>query len=117
MKLNNIYRIATVSAIALFALAFTSCKEDKQTGDGVCKVTLVTRINPTMAGDTLRFEVKSGELMQEVPELTKQGFTFGGWYTDAASANKTTGKASFAPYDLSEQPIYLDVILYARWLK
>jgi uncharacterized repeat protein (TIGR02543 family) len=63
----------------------------------------------------------AGELVKDVPVLTRTGFKFDGWYANSADANpdpnKTPAVPKFPAYDVATKPIYLDVILYARWIK
>ena len=64
---------------------------------------------------------KAGELVQNAPVPTRAGYTFDGWYANSADANpnptKNTAPPKFPAYDITTKPIYLDVILYARWVK
>ncbi|MDR0898688.1 MAG: InlB B-repeat-containing protein [Oscillospiraceae bacterium] len=50
--------------------------------------------------------VKDGDAAQRPADPTRAGYTFGGWYSDAALT---------IPYDFS-QPVMGDMTLYARWI-
>ena len=55
-------------------------------------------------------EIKAGQPLPELPVPTRQGFTFGGWYT----AQDGKGE-KFVPGDVPE--LDSDVMLYAHWIK
>lgn len=50
-------------------------------------------------------EVRKGSWLSDVPVLTAEGYTFGGWYLDSEYKK---------PFDESEQ-IYEDMTLHAKW--
>lgn len=101
--------------VALFAAITVSCDKDDDV-DRTCKVALVTRVNPNTVGDTVYRDVQAGEFLLDVEDPVKPGFTFGGWFTDSGTADTKTGDPKFPAYDLKNKPIYLNTILYARWL-
>ncbi len=120
MKIPTIKVIFSIALTAIVIASFTnSCKKDEVI-DRTCKVTLIQNLT-TAATDTLFVDVLAGELAKNVPVLTRTGFKFDGWYTNSADANpdpaKTPAVPKFPAYNLSVKPIYLDVILYARWIK
>jgi uncharacterized repeat protein (TIGR02543 family) len=111
--------ISGVAIVAFIAL-LSSCKKDKAAVDRTCVVTFI--LNQTnSAGDTVVVKATAGELVQNPPVPVRAGFTFKGWYTNAADANpdptKNTAAPKFPAYDIATKPIYLDAILYARWTK
>lgn len=114
--MKKLYNGIYVCILALMLLCVISCDDDDC--DRTCLVTLVCNINSGVEGDELYYEVQAGEMLP-VPELVKEGYEFAGWYTDQATANNHTASATikFEPYDLDNIPIYLDVVLYARWIK
>jgi len=106
--------------IAVFVGIAYSCSSDEETIDRTCKATFL--LNLTNAGtDTTIVHVTAGELCDSVPALNRTGYIFDGWYTNSADANpdptKNTKAPKFPAYDVTSKPIYLDVILYARWIK
>lgn len=109
-----------MTLIAGFVVFFASCKKSDTAVDTTCHVAFI--LNQTnAAGDTTFVQVKAGQLAQNVPVPTRPGFTFAGWFTNSADANsdptKNTAAPKFPAYDVTSKPIYLDVILYARWTK
>jgi uncharacterized repeat protein (TIGR02543 family) len=111
-----------VAAILLIAGAglFSSCTKSEAPADKTCHVTFI--LNQTnAAGDTALVQATAGELIKNPPVPVRSGFTFSGWYTNSADANpdptKNTAAPKFPAYDLTTKPIYLDAILYARWVK
>jgi uncharacterized repeat protein (TIGR02543 family) len=50
--------------------------------------------------------VNDGELATQPSDPTKDGFTFGGWYTDAGLTT---------PFDFDNDVIVADITLYAKW--
>jgi uncharacterized repeat protein (TIGR02543 family) len=110
------------AAILLIAGAglFSSCTKSEAPVDKTCHVTFI--LNQTnAAGDTALVQATAGELIKNPPMPVRSGFTFSGWYTNSADANpdptKNTAAPKFPAYDLTTKPIYLDAILYARWVK
>jgi uncharacterized repeat protein (TIGR02543 family) len=70
-------------------------------------------------GFTVRFDSKGGSDVPaqtqmygeylEIPEPpTREGYSFTGWYTDAAC---------FEPWDIENRTIEMDITLYAGWEK
>lgn len=112
--------IFSIIVIATLMSSLYSCQKSDAVVDKTCKVTLIQNLT-NAAGDTLKLTATAGELLQGVPTLTRTGFKFDGWYTNAADANPDPTKNKTAPkfpvYDLTAKPIYLDVILYARWIQ
>ena len=110
------------AAILLTAGAglFSSCTKSEAPVDKTCHVTFI--LNQTnAAGDTVLVQATAGELIKNPPVPVRSGFTFSGWYTNSADANpdptKNTAAPKFPAYDIATKPIYLDAILYARWVK
>ena len=120
MKIPAIKLILSILVIVVIMGLNSSCKKSEVAIDKTCKVTLIQNLT-NAAGDTIKLEATAGELLQNVPTLTRTGFTFNGWYANSADANpdptKNTAAPKFPAYDLTTKPIYLDVILYARWIK
>lgn len=114
--MKKLYNGLYVCMLALILLCAISCHDDDC--DRTCSVTLVCNVNPGVEGDEIYYEVQAGEMLTP-PELVKEGYEFAGWYTDQATANNHAASATikFAPYVLDTMPIYLDVVLYARWVK
>ncbi|HVW61487.1 MAG TPA: InlB B-repeat-containing protein [Puia sp.] len=119
----NSFRIK-ISMLVLAAGGFAglagSCKKNNSPVDRTCTVAFI--LNETnAAGDTTFVDAKAGELVQNAPVPTRAGYTFDGWYANSADANpnptKNTAPPKFPAYDITTKPIYLDVILYARWVK
>jgi uncharacterized repeat protein (TIGR02543 family) len=112
--------IFSIIVIAGLMSSFYSCKKSDTVVNRTCKVYLIQNLT-NLAQDTLKLTATAGELLQGVPTLTRTGFTFNGWYANSADANpdptKNTAAPKFPAYDLTTKPIYLDVILYARWIK
>jgi uncharacterized repeat protein (TIGR02543 family) len=106
--------------MTVIVMATSSCKKNDVDVDRTCKVAFILNLT-NAAGDTTFIEAIAGELVQNVPVLTRAGFTFNGWYANSADANpdptKNTAAPKFPAYDVSVKPVYLDVILYARWIK
>jgi uncharacterized repeat protein (TIGR02543 family) len=119
MKIPVIKLILSIIVIVVIMGLNTSCKKS-EVAIRTCKVTLIQNLT-NAAGDSLFLEATAGELLQNVPVLTRTGYTFNGWYANSADANpdptKNTAAPKFPAYDLTTKPIYLDVILYARWIK
>jgi uncharacterized repeat protein (TIGR02543 family) len=97
-----------------------SCKKSKAAIDKTCTVAFI--LNETNnAGDTTFVTVQAGQLVQNAPAPVRTGYTFDGWYTNSADANpnptKNTADPKFPAYDITVKPIYLDAILYARWVQ
>ncbi len=106
-------------AISLVIGLMSSCQKSEVV-DRTCKVAFITNLT-NAAGDTVFVDVEAGQLAANIPVLTRTGFKFDGWFTNAADANpdptKTPAVTKFKPYDVTVKPIYLDMILYARWIK
>jgi uncharacterized repeat protein (TIGR02543 family) len=112
--------LVLILAAGGFAGLASSCKKSNASVDQTCKVAFI--LNETnAAGDTTFVDVMAGQLVQDPPAPVRAGFTFSGWYANSADANpnptKNTAPAKFPAYDISTKPIYLDAILYARWVK
>jgi uncharacterized repeat protein (TIGR02543 family) len=119
---NRSLRGMAVTAILLIAGAglFSSCSKSEAPVDRTCNVTFI--LNQTnAAGDTAVVQATAGEIIKNPPVPVRTGFTFSGWYTNSADANpdptKNTAAPKFPAYDITTKPIYLDAILYARWVK
>ncbi len=120
MKIEIHKLILPFAMISAFAILYSSCEDDEEKmTDRTCRVTFIRNLT-NEAGDTLFVEVEAGELISEPPVINREGFQFDGWYTNAADANPNPVKNKTAPkfpaYDISTKPIYLDMILYARWI-
>lgn len=120
MKVKINQAMLAIFAVVLATAALTSSCKKSQEVDRTCKVTFL--LNLTTAGtDTTVVTVTAGELVKNVPVLTRGTYKFDGWYVNAADANpdpnKTPAVTKFPAYDVATKPIYLDVILYARWIK
>lgn len=107
--------IATILVTGLMS----SCQKSDEVVDRTCKVAFITNLN-NLAGDTVFIDIEAGQMVN-APVLTRPGFKFDGWFTNSADANpdptKTPAVTKFKAYDLTVKPIYLDMILYARWIK
>jgi Listeria/Bacterioides repeat/Listeria/Bacterioides repeat/Listeria/Bacterioides repeat len=77
---------------------------DSQGGSAVPSLLVWTRQNSTSAGTTLDCKV------EKPADPTRKGYTFGGWYTDAAC---TDGKEF--DFSDSQKQVRTDTTLYARW--
>lgn len=110
----------SIIAISLVIGLMSSCQKSDDVVDRTCKVAFITNLT-NAAGDTVFVEVPAGQLATGVPSLTRTGFKFDGWFTNSADANpdptKTPAVTKFKAYDVTVKPIYLDMILYARWIK
>ena len=109
-----------ILGLAFLAVLLNACKKDKEAVDKTCTVAFI--LNQTNnAGDTTFVEATAGELINNAPVPSRAGYNFDGWYTNSADANpnptKNTAAPKFPAYDISVKPIYLDMILYARWVK
>jgi uncharacterized repeat protein (TIGR02543 family) len=98
----------------------SSCKKSKAAVDKTVTVAFI--LNETnAAGDTIFVKGTAGELIRDAPVPVRAGYNFNGWYTNTADANpnpaKNIAKPLFPVYDITVKPIYLDAILYARWVK
>ncbi len=115
---NTMKTILSALALSGFLLAVSCDKEEGIDTSVKCRVAFVTKVNtPALVGDTIFMDVVPGQLVPQIPVVEKPGFYLEGWYTDAAQANTAKGGVlKFPAYDLTTKPIYLDVILYARWL-
>ncbi|HEV9036491.1 MAG TPA: InlB B-repeat-containing protein [Puia sp.] len=114
---NNILLMLAIGTVAALA---GSCKKSKAAIDKTCTVAFI--LNETNnAGDTTFVTVQAGQLVQNAPVPVRTGYSFDGWYTNSADANpnptKNTADPKFPAYDITVKPIYLDAILYARWVK
>jgi hypothetical protein len=120
MKIPIEKLILSIVMIAICAGLASSCKNNEEVVDRTCKVAFIQNLT-NASGDTIFIDAIAGSLVQNVPILSRTGFNFDGWYTNAADANpdpnKTPKVPKFPAYDVSQKPIYLDVILYARWIK
>jgi len=118
--MSIIKTILLILVIAGFAGLTNSCKKSQEAVDRTCKVTFILNLT-NAAGDTTFVNAMAGELVQNAPVITRTGYRFDGWYANSANANpdptKNTATPTFPAYDISVKPIYLDVILYARWIK
>ena len=109
-----------ITGIMISTLLISSCDKEDENIDRTCKVTFIQNLT-NAAGDSLFVTVEAGEKISSPPALTRAGFRFDGWYTNAADANpdpnKNTAAPKFPVYDITVKPIYLNMILYARWIK
>jgi uncharacterized repeat protein (TIGR02543 family) len=114
------FTVVAIAAILLIAGLFSSCSKSEAPVDRTCHVTFIQN-QTNAAGDTAVIEVTAGDLIKNPPVPVRTGFTFNGWYTNSADANpdptKNTAAPKFPAYDIATKPIYLDAILYARWVK
>ena len=112
--------ILSILMIASLTVFTNSCKKSEEVVDKTCKITFILNLT-NAAGDTTFINAIAGEPVQNVPVLTRAGFIFDGWYANSADANpnpaKNTAAPKFPAYSVSVKPIYLDAILYARWIK
>ncbi|MDH7460620.1 InlB B-repeat-containing protein [Chitinophagaceae bacterium 26-R-25] len=120
MKTSTIKLTLLSIAFITFLGMINACKKNNEEVDKTCKVTFI--LNQTnAAGDTVNVSATAGLLVQNAPSPVRTGFTFAGWYANSADANpdptKNTAAPKFPAYDITAKPIYLDVILYARWVK
>lgn len=108
----------SIIAISLVIGLMSSCQKSEVV-DRTCKVAFITNLT-NAAGDTVFVDVEAEQLVN-APVLTRTGFKFDGWFTNSADANpdptKTPAVTKFKAYDVTVKPIYLDMILYARWIK
>jgi len=109
----------TILSILFIVFFISSCEKDDTTEvDRTVTVAFITNLT-NAAGDTVFVEVEAGELAVGVPSLTRTGFVFNGWFTNSADANpdptKNTAAPKFPADDVTVKPVYLDMILYARW--
>lgn len=106
--------------IVSFLALTSSCKKSEEIVDKTCKIAFIVNLT-NAAGDTTFVDAVAGELVQNVPNPSRPEFKFDGWYTNSADANpdptKNTAAPKFPAYDVSVKPIYMDAILYARWIK
>ena len=85
---------------ALFAAAFSSCKKDKETHT----VTFYSNDGSEVVAQTIAEGEKAAEPQ---PEPTREGYFFGGWYTDnSAFTNK---------WDFKTDVVTDNITLYAKW--
>ncbi|MCW3092908.1 MAG: hypothetical protein JWP81_3977 [Ferruginibacter sp.] len=109
----------SILVVAGFTSLASSCKKSEVAVDKTCKIAFILNLT-NAAGDTTFVNGIAGELVQNVPTITRTGFKFDGWYTNSADANpnptKNTAAPKFPAYNFSVKPIYLDIILYARWI-
>jgi len=114
------FTVVAIAGILLIAGLFSSCSKSETPVDRTCHVTFIQN-QTNAAGDTAVVEVTAGDLIKNPPVPVRTGFTFNGWYTNSADANpdptKNTAAPKFPAYDIATKPIYLDAILYARWVK
>jgi uncharacterized repeat protein (TIGR02543 family) len=120
MKMSLAKYILLIIAVAGCFGVTTSCKKREAAVDKTCTLTFI--LNQTnAAGDTTIVKATAGALVQNAPTPVRSGFKFDGWYANSADANpdptKNTTAPKFPAYDITAKPIYLDVILYARWIK
>lgn len=112
--------ILSIAMIAIVVAALTSSCKKSEVVDRTCKVTFILNLT-NAATDTTVVNVVAGELVKDAPVLTRTGYRFDGWFVNSADANpdptKTPAVPKFPVYDVLTKPIYLDVILYARWIK
>ncbi|HVS98098.1 MAG TPA: InlB B-repeat-containing protein [Puia sp.] len=120
LRAASIKPLLFVLAIGTAAVPAVSCKKSKPAVDRTCTVAFI--LNETnSAGDTTFVKVQAGQLVQNAPVPARAGYNFDGWYTNSADANpnpaKNTAAPKFPAYDITVKPIYLDAILYARWVQ
>ena len=120
IKTATINNLLLTLAIGTMAALGVSCKKSNAAINKTCTVAFI--LNETNnAGDTTFVTVEAGQLVQNAPAPVRAGYTFDGWYTNSADANPNPAKNTAAPlfpaYDITVKPIYLDAILYARWVQ
>jgi hypothetical protein len=120
MKILKLRGFWLIAGIIFGSLLISSCEKEDEVADRSCTVTFIQNLT-NAAGDSLFVTVQAGEMIPNPPALSREGFRFDGWYTNAADANpnptKNTAAPKFPSYDITVKPIYLDMILYARWIK
>lgn len=110
-KQRKIKFIVAGSLAAVAGLALTSCGSKNST-KSVKNYTVSFDVNDPDTTDTITLDaieavtVKKGETVT-LTDLTYEGYTFGGWYTDAALTKKFT----------STTAVESDLTLYAKWTK
>jgi uncharacterized repeat protein (TIGR02543 family) len=112
--------IWSILLLVCFAGLANSCKKNKEVANKTCKAAFILNLT-NAGGDTTFVDAIAGELIKNVPAPERPGYKFDGWYANSADANpnpaKNTAPPKFPAYDVSVKPIYLDVILYARWIQ
>ena len=110
-KQRKIKFIVAGSLAAVAGLALTSCGSKNST-KSVKNYTVSFDVNDPDTTDTITLDaieavtVKKGETVT-LTDLTYEGYTFDGWYTDAALTKKFT----------STTAVESDLTLYAKWTK
>ncbi len=120
MKMLTKKMIWSMLLISGFIVLMSSCEKKEAAADKTCKIAFIMN-GTNNARDTVFVNVMAGELIKDAPSPSRAGFTFDGWYANSADANpdptKNTAAPKFPEYDMATKPIYLDAILYARWIK
>lgn len=120
MKRKMIRQAALLVTLLAGTFLISSCDKNDEITDRTCTVAFIQNLT-NAAGDTLFVQVQAGELIANPPVLTRSGFRFDGWYTNSADAipdpTKNTKPPKFPAYDITTKPVYLDMILYSRWVK
>lgn len=93
--------LSLLCTLAICAMVAVSCSDDEKIAK-TFTVTFDSQGGSSVASQT----VTEGEKVSEPTAPTKEGFLFGGWYSDAAYSH---------PWKFSENVVTEDMTLYARW--
>ena len=108
LKINNIVKFkqmnkkffSVILITAVFAAVFTSCKKDKET----YTITFNSKDGSEVAAQTIN---KGEKVTEPQPAPTREGYLFGGWYTDNPTL---TNK-----WDFDTDVVTENITLYAKW--
>ncbi len=100
---TQLYMGLLVCIVTTMALFFSSCKKKEMPE---IKPTYMVTFNSKGGSAVNAIKVKQGDALTLTAYPTKNGFTFGGWYTDS--------EASTSPFSASTA-ITANLTLYAKW--
>ena len=92
-------RLILIAATVIFAIAFTSCKEDKE---DIYTVTFNSNGGSEIAAQT----VEEGAIVTKPDDPTRSGYIFAAWYREAALTNE---------WKFDTDVVTEDITLHAKW--
>ena len=112
MKKNLFKTLLCVLLALVMVFGFTACDDNGNNWDNENNsdpVTFTVSFEVQGHGTAPKAQtVKKGEKATEPSALTEEGWTFEGWYKEAACENK---------YDFKTETVERDITLYAKWTK
>ena len=101
-------RLFLIAAVMALTAALVGCRKYKGEDNPSSKSFTVTFVSNGGNGVSAQ-TVANGDKLTEPPAPTRDGYIFGGWYTDS--------NTSVDKWDFASRSVISDITLYAKWLE